>query len=286
MAAALVAATLLPTPAQAAPTRYEAENAPAVCNGTIDTNWTGFSGTGFCNTPNAVGAAMTWTVSAASAGSATLGIRYANGTTTDRPADVVVNGATAVSAVSFPGTGAWTTWATKTLTVQVNSGSNTIKLSATTTSGDANIDFLDFEVAAPAFTDYQAENCTISQGVVESNHTGFTGTGFVNYDNATGSYVECAVSAASAGTATLTYRYFQRHHDQPSHVDCGPDHQLPLHRQLGHVGGRQRDRHAQRGDQRRPGDRHDRERRAQPRPRSRHRRHASTPAQPDGGGTL
>jgi chitinase len=207
MAAALVAATLLPTPAQAAPTRYEAENAPAVCNGTIDTNWTGFSGTGFCNTPNAVGAAMTWTVSAASAGSATLGIRYANGTTTDRPADVVVNGATAMSAVSFPGTGAWTTWATKTLTVQVNSGSNTIKLSATTTSGDANIDFLDFEVAAPAFTDYQAENCTISQGVVESNHTGFTGTGFVNYDNATGSYVECAVSAASAGTATLTYRY-------------------------------------------------------------------------------
>jgi hypothetical protein len=208
MAAALVAASLVPTPAQAAPTRYEAENAPAVCNGTIDSNWAGFSGTGFCNTTNAVGAAVTWTVSAANAGSATLGIRYANGTTTDRPADVVVNGTTALSGVSFAGTGAWTTWATKTVTVQVNSGSNTIKLAATTANGDANIDFLDVEVSAPpAFTDYQAENCTISQGVVESNHLNFTGTGFVNYDNVTGSYVECAVSAASAGAATLTYRY-------------------------------------------------------------------------------
>ena len=39
-------------------------------------------------------------------------------------------------------------------------------------------------VASPqavAATDYQAENATISQGVVESNHAGFTGTGFVNY---------------------------------------------------------------------------------------------------------
>ncbi|WP_211215919.1 glycosyl hydrolase family 95 catalytic domain-containing protein, partial [Catelliglobosispora koreensis] len=34
---------------------------------------------------------------------------------------------------------------------------------------------------------YQAENATISRGLVESNHAGFTGTGFVNLDNTTGS---------------------------------------------------------------------------------------------------
>ena len=44
------------TAAQAAPTRYEAETSPAVCTGTIDTDWAGFSGTGFCNGTNAVGA--------------------------------------------------------------------------------------------------------------------------------------------------------------------------------------------------------------------------------------
>jgi len=60
--------------------------------------------------------------------------------------------------------------------------------------------------AAPA-TVLQAENATISQGVVESNHAGFTGTGFVNYDNVAGSAVQFAVTAERAGTATLTFRY-------------------------------------------------------------------------------
>jgi glucose/arabinose dehydrogenase len=192
--------------AYAAPTRYESENSPAVCDGTIDSNWAGFSGTGFCNTVNAVGGSVTWTVNAANAGTATLGIRYANGTTTDRPADVVVNGTTAVSAVSFAGTGAWTTWVTKTVTVQVNAGSNTIRLAGTTANGDANIDFLDFEVA-PAFTDIQAETCTLTASVVESNHLGFTGTGFVNGDNAVGSGITCSTNAATAGPRSLEIRF-------------------------------------------------------------------------------
>jgi hypothetical protein len=49
--------------------------------------------------------------------------------------------------------------------------------------------------AIASVTDCQAENATISQGVVESNHAGFTGTGFVNYDNLAGSYVEWTVDA-------------------------------------------------------------------------------------------
>ena len=204
----LVAALLYASPASAAPTRYEAETAPAVCDGTIDSNWTGFSGTGFCNTTNAVGGSVQWTATAANAGTATLGIRYANGTTTDRPANVLVNGATAASNVSFAGTGAWTTWVTKTVTVPVTVGSNTIKLAATTANGDANIDFLDFEVAAaPSFTDYQAEDAVITLGVVESNHLGYTGTGFVNGDNVVGSSVEWTVGVPAAGNYPITFRY-------------------------------------------------------------------------------
>jgi exo-1,4-beta-D-glucosaminidase len=55
--------------------------------------------------------------------------------------------------------------------------------------------------------DYQAENATISQGVVESNHAGYTGAGFVNYDNVTGSAVEWTVNAAAAGTADVVIRF-------------------------------------------------------------------------------
>ncbi len=64
--------------------------------------------------------------------------------------------------------------------------------------------------AAPtvrAVVDYQAENATISQGLVESNHAGFTGTGFVNLDNVVGSHLQFSVTAAAAGPAPLTFRF-------------------------------------------------------------------------------
>jgi len=56
-------------------------------------------------------------------------------------------------------------------------------------------------------TVHEAENATISQGVVEANHAGYSGTGFVNYDNVVGSWVEWAISGAPAGPATLSIRY-------------------------------------------------------------------------------
>jgi hypothetical protein len=147
LAGALVA--LSGNAAQAASVRYEAESSPAVCTGTIDSDWTGYSGSGFCNGTNATGAYAQFTVTAATAGTATLNVRFANGTTTARPADVTVNGSTAASA-SFEGTGAWSTWATKTLTVPVSAGSNTIRLNPTTAAGLPNVDYLDADVAGAA----------------------------------------------------------------------------------------------------------------------------------------
>ena len=140
LASALV---VVASAAQAAPTRYEAET--AVCTGTIDSNHAGFSGSGFCNGNNATSGFVQFTVNAAAAGTATLGIRFANGTTTARPANLVVNGST-VQAPSFEGTGAWTTWVTRTLSVSVTAGTNTIRLNPTTSGGLPNIDYLDFEV--------------------------------------------------------------------------------------------------------------------------------------------
>ncbi|GAB2595743.1 family 43 glycosylhydrolase [Streptomyces capparidis] len=122
--------------------RYEAETAPAVCQGTIDSNQAGFSGSGFCNGDAAAGAYAQFTVTSAAAGPATLGVRFANGTGSARPANLVVNGST-VATVSFESTGAWTTWSTKTTTVPLNAGSNTIRLDPTTAAGLPNVDHLD-----------------------------------------------------------------------------------------------------------------------------------------------
>ncbi len=140
LAGALV--TLSGNTAQAASTRYEAEASPAVCTGTIDSDRAGYSGSGFCNGTNAVGAYAQFTVNASAAGTATVQVRFANGTTSARPANLVVNGST-VATVSFEPTGGWSTWVTKTLTVTLNAGSNTIRFDPTTTAGLPNIDHLD-----------------------------------------------------------------------------------------------------------------------------------------------
>jgi endo-1,4-beta-D-glucanase Y len=201
----LALAVSLPAPASAAPTRYEAENA-SFPQCVVESNHLGFSGTGFVNCANAVGSYVEWTVSAASAGTATLAFRYSNGTTTNRPMDITVNGVLVADELSFGGTTNWDTWATRTISVQVPAGTSTVRSTGTTANGPPNLDWLELEPVPPA-TEYQAENATISQGVVESNHLGFTGTGFVNYDNVAGSYVEWTVSAASAGSMGLTIRY-------------------------------------------------------------------------------
>jgi len=91
------------------PNRVEAES--GTCDGTIDSNQAGFSGTGFCNTTNAVGAFASVTVNAAAAGPAELRFGFANGTTSDRPATLAVNGV-AAGTVNFPPTGGWTNWST------------------------------------------------------------------------------------------------------------------------------------------------------------------------------
>ncbi|WP_198586754.1 family 43 glycosylhydrolase [Glycomyces xiaoerkulensis] len=122
--------------------RYEAENPPATCEGTIDANHSGYSGTGFCNTLNSTGTAAQFTVNADGAEETTLEIRFANGSSSARGADVVVNG-TAVASTSFQNTGSWATWSTETVTVPLDEGDNTVRLAATGSGGLPNIDYLD-----------------------------------------------------------------------------------------------------------------------------------------------
>lgn len=133
------------TTAQAATTRYQAETSPAVCTGTIDSDWTGYSGSGFCNGTNATGAYAQFTVTAPASGTATLSVRFANGATAARAATVTVNGATAAT-VSFESTGTWTGWTTKTLSVPVSSGSNVVRINPSSGDGLPNIDYLDANV--------------------------------------------------------------------------------------------------------------------------------------------
>ncbi|WP_205328302.1 non-reducing end alpha-L-arabinofuranosidase family hydrolase [Glycomyces sp. YM15] len=139
---ALIAAAALTAPgANAQSSRYEAED--AVCDGTIDANYSGFSGRGFCNTANRTGAYVQFTVHAGASGTFTLGFKYANGSGAARQANLSVNGAATGSGIAFEPTGAWSGWAVATVAVPVREGANTIRLAAATGAGLANIDYLD-----------------------------------------------------------------------------------------------------------------------------------------------
>ncbi|MDB5106838.1 MAG: carbohydrate-binding protein [Fibrobacteres bacterium] len=54
---------------------------------------------------------------------------------------------------------------------------------------------------------YEAEAASIAGAVVASDHAGYTGTGFVDYVNASNDYVEWTVNSATAGTRNLDFRY-------------------------------------------------------------------------------
>src|SRR6266498_2904588 len=107
--------------------------------GTFDSNHLGFTGTGFANTANAVGAFVEIPVTAATAGTKTLSFRYSDGTTAARPATISVNG-TSRGTLNFPTTANWDTWATASISVPLTAGTNTIRVIGTTAGGTANID--------------------------------------------------------------------------------------------------------------------------------------------------
>ncbi|MFF9569079.1 PQQ-dependent sugar dehydrogenase [Streptomyces sp. NPDC014685] len=143
LCAALVQAA--PRSAAAAADRYEAESATIV-EGAAESNHSGYSGTGFVNGDNVVGSYVEFTVTAATAGTGKIAIRYSNGTTADRPADVAVGGTVVSAARPFATTADWDTWATSILTTPLKAGTNKVRLTSTTAGGLPNLDYLDVTV--------------------------------------------------------------------------------------------------------------------------------------------
>jgi alpha-L-fucosidase len=123
-------------------TRYEAENG-VLTQGVVESNHAGFSGTGFVNYDNVSGSAVEFKVVAEAAGPRQVTLRFANGTEANRPLDISVNGQLAVDEQAFAGTGAWTTWQSVTVTLNLEAGENTVRAVATTANGGPNLDYLE-----------------------------------------------------------------------------------------------------------------------------------------------
>jgi hypothetical protein len=140
-AALLITYVVPATPSAAAVVRYEAEDA-TMSQAAVRSDHAGFTGTGFVDYDNVAGSYVQWSVDVTTAGSTSLAIRYANGTTTNRPMDITVNGEPVADELAFNGTGAWTSWQTTTVDATLNAGSNTVRATATTANGGPNVDSL------------------------------------------------------------------------------------------------------------------------------------------------
>ncbi|ANW95399.1 hypothetical protein AXE80_03500 [Wenyingzhuangia fucanilytica] len=139
------------------------ENTTGFCGveGTVDSNNTGYTGTGFSNTTNTLGAGVDWSIDGV-AGDYTFVWRYAS--TSNRAADLIVDGNTVASNIAFNSTGVWTSWTAQYVTVNLGAGVKDVRLEAVTSSGLGNIDYL--EVTGP---DSSTASCPSSSRVAKSN---------------------------------------------------------------------------------------------------------------------
>ena len=170
------------------------ENSAGFCyvDGTIESNYEGYSGSGFANTTNSEGKSIEWAVNTSSGGIYTLQWRYANGASA-RSARVVINGQTAAN-VQFDGTGAWDSWAdSAAIQVTLASGGNLILLQSTNVAGLANIDAMTVSGAnisagscgadnLPEITIWIAGDSTVASGSSGSCPVGW-GRSFATYFN-------------------------------------------------------------------------------------------------------
>jgi hypothetical protein len=146
-------------------TAYEAENA-TISQGTIASNHTGFSGTGFVDYTNVSGGYVEFTVTATTAGPVGLQFTYANGSAANRPMTITVNGnPVAIDAPFAPATN-WDTWPTLLVTGTFTAGTNKVRATATTAMGGPNLDSLHIlppPPGAPAAWELRARVATCSQ---------------------------------------------------------------------------------------------------------------------------
>ncbi len=111
------------------PITYQAEEANMGGGTTVDANHSGYNGSGFVNFPGSGGYVEYQNVDGGSGGSRTLVFRFALGASA-RTGSLIVNGNS--QNITFQSTGAWDSWSTMNVTVNLNSGTgNTIRVEST-----------------------------------------------------------------------------------------------------------------------------------------------------------
>jgi beta-glucanase (GH16 family) len=166
------AATPTPT-ATPVPGKYEAENAALSGGAKVNTDHTGFSGTGFVDGYLAVGASTTFTVNASAAGNYSASLRYANSMGSSRTLSIYVNG-TKIKQTTLANLANWDTWANQVEALTLNAGNNTIAYKYDSTdNGNVNLDYINITqgtaTPTPTPTPTPVSNLALGKAITASS---------------------------------------------------------------------------------------------------------------------
>lgn len=150
---------------------YEAEEA-LMTNAVSENVNGGYSGSGYVNFDNEPESSVQFTVYAAQGGEKDFAVTFANGTSEARAMSVTVNGQEVESALSFAGTGSWTSWDQQVVALNLEQGLNTVTFISAGSEGGPNIDKIEIRYVTSAF---------------ERKRVGLSSRGKISYDPAAGS---------------------------------------------------------------------------------------------------
>lgn len=193
---------------------YEAEEASlsgdtVTTRAAINTNHSGYSGSGFVDNLTTDGSAVTFYAKVTNAGVYDVSMCYSNGTGVDQTLSVYVNGEFAGN-IAMPSTTDWDTWSTVSEDLILAAGKNAITVKYDTgagSSGNVNVDYLEIPFM-PEQIVVEAENAALwGSAETNQNHWYYSGDGFVDGLESVGAGVKFEVVVPQAGEYAATLRY-------------------------------------------------------------------------------
>jgi chitodextrinase/lysophospholipase L1-like esterase len=129
--------------------KFEAEQASLAGGAKVNNNHNGFSGTGFVDKMESLGAKVSFKVAVAEAGDYIIKLKYANSMGSDRKLSVLVNGGKILT-TTLPSMTSWGTWGEKSELLPLLAGENTVTYAYETgDNGFVNIDFIEISKSNP-----------------------------------------------------------------------------------------------------------------------------------------
>lgn len=180
---------------------FQAEDALLQDGTVVETNHSGFNGTGFINF-QAASTAEWSNIDGGNGGTATLTFRYALDKLDDRTGEVIVNGV--VHSLTMAGTGAWNSWGTVSIDVTLNAGTDNTIVLASTGSDFGNTDEMTVEIHDSGTNILlEAEDTIFSNGTIKNDSNASNGQ---YVDGEEGFNLTWTLNAASAGVQAVDFR--------------------------------------------------------------------------------